>query len=86
MISICTVFARALSNDLFGAFELVRLILVFRMVNEIGELLSNFVDEKSQAAIGFLTPSTKTVPAITSGSNCDPFNALHFFDALSISL
>ena len=33
-----------------------------------------------------MTPSTKTVPAITSLINSDPFNALHFFDALSISL
>ena len=50
------------------------------------EKLSNFVDGKSQAAWGCLIPSTKTAPAITSLISSDPFNVLHFFDALSISL
>jgi non-specific serine/threonine protein kinase len=41
---------------------------------------------ESQAAGFCLTPSTKTVPLITSGKSVAPFNARHFFDADSISL
>ena len=39
-----------------------------------------------QAAGCFLTPSTKTVPLMTSGRSVEPFNVRHFFDADSISL
>ncbi len=43
-------------------------------------VLSNVVDGGTQAA-GFscFTPSTKTVPWMTSGRSVEPFNARHFF-------
>jgi hypothetical protein len=42
--------------------------------------------EASQAAGCFLTPSTKTVPLMTSGRSVEPFNVRHFLDADSMSL
>jgi hypothetical protein len=52
----------------------------------VGEILSIVVDDDSQAASSFFSPSTKTTPAITSASSPDPFKTRQRFEADSISL
>lgn len=50
------------------------------------ELLSNLVDDGSQAAFTCLIPSTNEIPPITSANNGAPLSNRHRFAADSISL